>query len=146
MSNLKYLVPVLGLALAALGAPAPASAVEYVKICSAGGDGYFYIPGSPICINAETGTTYDPATGKYTENRFDLAFQGAAIAMAMPTPVIDFGKRFAIAGNVSNYEGNQGLALAGAFKATDGLSFSAAVGIGLNQTAVGSRAGFNFSW
>lgn len=66
--------------------------------------------------------------------------------MAMPTPFIEFGKRFAIAGNFANYETGQALAFAGAIRVNDGLSLSAGAGYGFNKTTVGVRGGFNFSW
>lgn len=40
------------------GRPAPATAaVEYVKVCSLYGAGYYYIPGTDTCLNVRTGET-----------------------------------------------------------------------------------------
>lgn len=58
-------------ALATLGCAAGVStasaAVEYVKVCSAFGTGYFYIPGTDTCLNPNTGQTrqiVEPGTTK----------------------------------------------------------------------------------
>jgi len=46
------------------GRPAPAdAAVEYVKVCSLYGAGYFYIPGTDICYNVRTGETQRATEG-----------------------------------------------------------------------------------
>jgi hypothetical protein len=48
----------LPLTLAATHVPTNASgAVEYVKVCSLYGAGWFYLPGTDTCLNADTGET-----------------------------------------------------------------------------------------
>jgi hypothetical protein len=138
--------------------PAWAQPVEYVKICNAFGTGYFYIPGTATCVNADTGATGNPDTATYgqttlaqrvenLEQMFDNDFaEGSAIAIAMPTPFIQEGHHFAIAGNWGTLEGAHALALAGAVRVTDHLSFSAGVGMGVQRSNVGAKAGFNLSW
>lgn len=44
------LVAVSGASAADLGVRKPAAAVEYVRVCSAHGAGFWYIPGSDVCI------------------------------------------------------------------------------------------------
>lgn len=44
------LVAVSGASAADLGIKKPAAAVEYVRVCSAHGAGFWYIPGSDVCI------------------------------------------------------------------------------------------------
>ena len=44
------LVAVSGASAADLGVKKPAAAVEYVRVCSAHGAGFWYIPGSDVCI------------------------------------------------------------------------------------------------
>lgn len=48
---------VLCLLLAGIGASLAAGPVEYVKVCSAYGAGFFYVPGTDNCTNAANGDT-----------------------------------------------------------------------------------------
>jgi hypothetical protein len=142
------LAAMAGIALTA--GKAIARPVEYVRVCDLYGAGYFYVPGTDVCYNAVTGemrwqTQYGT---KRSLNRVDLAFQGTSVAMAMPTPIIEHGKTFAIAGNFGSYDISHALGLAGAFEVSPGLSFHGgiSVGTGASQQAIGSKVGFNYSW
>ncbi len=160
------------LALIALTAastlPAAAAPVEYVKICDSYGAGYYYIPGTDVCLNANTGVTkQQTSNGLYTGEsemaaRFNDAFEGIAVSAAMPTPYIPAGHRFAIAGNWAQFQGNSGsagvpyggysggganaLGFGAALRINDNLSFNAAGAIGLDRTTWATRVGFNMSW
>ena len=123
---------------------ASAAPVEYVKICSLYGAGYFYVPGTDTCYNAITGETQGPNGVEL--NRTDLAFQGVAEAMAMPTPIIQPGDHFALAGNFAEFETTQAFSLAGAMQFTTQLSFSGGISYGVDQKTFGTRVGFNLSW
>lgn len=125
-----------------------AKAVDYVKVCDLYGAGFFYIPGTQICYNAVTGETrWETSKGAQRSlNRVDLAYQGTAVAMAMPTPVIEYGKTFAIAGNFGQYSSTKAFGLAGAFEVSPGLSFNGGISVGADQQTVGSKVGFNYSW
>jgi hypothetical protein len=137
---------VLGARQAAAG-PVP---VEYVVVCDRYGPGWYYVPGDPdeTCVNALTGETRKEVNGKTVsvENRMDYAFQGAAISLAMPTPVIGDGKTFALAGKLGMYESTKAFGIAAAVEVMDGLSISGGLSFGADQYSVGKRAGFNFSW
>jgi hypothetical protein len=47
----------IGVAVAVAGIDTANAAVDYVKICSTYGAGWFYIPGTDTCINTSTGET-----------------------------------------------------------------------------------------
>jgi hypothetical protein len=139
------ILAVIVASLPAIGAP-----VENVKICSLYGAGFYYIPGTDVCYNAVTGETRWQTTHgtQRSLNRVDLAFQGTSVAMAMPTPMIESGKTFAIAGNFGSYDSSHAFGLAGAFEVGPGLSFHGGISVGAdtNQQSVGSNVGFNYSW
>ena len=136
------------LAVIVAGLPAVGAPVEYVKICSLYGAGFFYVPGTDVCMNAVTGETRWQTSGgtQRSLNRVDLAFQGSVVAMAMPTPVIEYGKTFAVAGNFGQVNSTGAFGLAGAFEVAPGLSFNGGVSVGTEQQTVGSKVGFNYSW
>jgi hypothetical protein len=54
---LKYIIVAAAVAAASAVGGAADAAVEYVKICSTYGAGWFYIPGTDTCINTSTGET-----------------------------------------------------------------------------------------
>ena len=141
-----------------VGTSRPAVAVEYVKICSAAlAPGWFYIPGTDTCVNVDTGATENFTTHavgqtalaarvQELEDQYRNFSESSAIGMAMPTPVIDQGHNFAFAGNWAQFNGANALAVAGAVRVNNNLSFSGGVGLGLTQGNVGTKVGFNFSW
>lgn len=144
---------------------APAQAVEYVKICSAAGPGYFTMPGSYstpgtyLCINPDTGQTKTFESGsdafvgtgqsellsKMNEDAAK-AFEGSAMSMAMPGAIIEPGKNFAIGGNIATFGGESAVGFTAAARVKDGLSLTGGIGFGLGEHTVGGRAGFNMSW
>jgi hypothetical protein len=130
--------------------PTKAEPVEYVKICSAAGEGFYYIPGTETCINPDTGVTKDytgTANGKVGQSAVSAeAFEGAAMSMAMPAPFIESGKNFAIGGNIATFGGQSAVGFTAAARVNDGLSLNGGIGLGLGEHTIGGRAGFNFSW
>ena len=151
---------VVSFGLAGVSRPplAVAKPVEYVKICDVLGAGWVYIPGiTNTCMNLDTGVTENTTTlavgqtalakrVQELEDRFNTAFEGSAIGMAMPTPVIERDQNFALAGNWAQFDGANALAVAGAVRVNNNLSFSGGVGLGLAQGNVGTKVGFNLSW
>ena len=148
--------------------PAWAAPVDYVRVCDAYGADYFYMPGTDICMNANTGTTKQAtAGGTYNGEsemaaRFNDAFEGVAVSAAMPQAYIPPGHRFAIAGNWAQFTGSSGsagfsygaygapsagaLGIGAAMRINDNLTFSAAGAIGLDRSTWATRVGFNMSW
>lgn len=139
-------------AFALLATPTFAEPVEYVRICDAYGAGFYYIPGTETCVNSSTGETRKMTEDGVVYGQTELADQvqqaneGVALSLALPNATVDPGKTFGAAVNVGAYGGEAALGLAGAIKATEGLTLNGAVGIGLGGGNVGGRAGINFSW
>lgn len=148
------------------------SAVEYVKICSVYGAGWYYIPGTDTCMKPETGETRtqtDLGT-KYgqteladrvantessiadLERRFDAAFQdqsdSSAIAAALADPDLVFGEHFGIKFNWGNAsQANAfGVTFAGVIAETEKMRVTLTGGVATTGRNTGGRAGLQFSW
>jgi hypothetical protein len=73
----RSLQAILGIAAFAIITPAPShAAVEYEKVCSLYGAGFFYIPGTDTCANAR----------QILDNQFAIAAARAATGTAMAGP------------------------------------------------------------
>ncbi|MCW5712904.1 MAG: porin [Bauldia sp.] len=149
-----------------LGATAPAAAdsslppVEYLKVCDVYGAGFYYIPGTEICTNPVNGDTRWQAEDDQTIRTWsplvlqlmeqteaaNRAIEAAAVAIAIPTPIILSGDRFALAGNWAQLAGYHAFGLASAFSFGNALSINAGVGVGLQTFALGTRFGLNLNW
>jgi hypothetical protein len=116
----------------AIGWATPSSAVEYVKICSLYGEGYFYIPGSDNCVNANQINASQFAIGR------DLARMetGVALAGSLVTPFLPENTNYAISTHWANFEGKDALGVAGLIRLQGNLMLSGGVAAGLNQGGV----------
>jgi len=101
-------------------------------VCSFQGAGYFYIPGTDVCQNANQIST----------NQFDVArdFQralaGVAMTSALVTPFIPDNARYAIAVHWATYEGLNAVGFAGAARLIGNWSVSAGFALGLDRGSV----------
>ncbi|MGY3125937.1 hypothetical protein ACVWXQ_009874 [Bradyrhizobium sp. S3.14.4] len=94
MSTMSKIAAVVTAGLGAMiAAPSHAAApVEYVKVCSLYGAGFFYIPGTDTCTNANQIAT----------NQFDLAraqtraSTGTAMAASLVAPWLPTGTNYAV--------------------------------------------------
>jgi hypothetical protein len=79
--------------------------------------------------------------------RSDKAFAGVAMAFAMAgTPTVLPNERVAFSFNWGNFQGQNGLALAGAVKLHEHIQLTGGIGYGTNQNLVGGRAGIRVGW
>src|SRR6266699_3400953 len=62
--------------------PVKAASVQYVKICSLYGDGFYYIPGTDICLKIG-GYVRGEYFYNYGANGTNGAFQGGAVASGL---------------------------------------------------------------
>jgi hypothetical protein len=131
--------------------PASAEPVQYVKVCSRYGAGFYYIPGTATCINPKTGVMkQETSHGTVTENSDVLndalkAKEGVALSLAMPTATVTPGHHFGAAFNIGTFDGSTALGVGGAWQANDNVTVNGALGIG-DQGDVGGRGGVNVSW
>ncbi len=135
-----------------LGASPTFAAIEYVRVCSVFGTGWFYIPGTETCYNPDTGETKRNTEFGTISGESEMleqvrdANEGVALSLSLPTATVDPGKTFGASVNFGTFNGESAVGLGGAIQALDGLTFTGAVGFGLNRGTSGGRAGVNFSW
>ncbi len=81
-------------------------------------------------------------------NRRDLdkANEGIAMALAMESPAVPPGARFAVSGGIGHFQSKTAGAAAFTARVSDKASVSAGVGFGFDSGEVGARAGFQFAW
>jgi len=130
-----------GLAISDRGAVA--APVEYVKICNLAGVGYFYIPGTDICQDANQINTTQNALSSFTST----AYQGIAISSSIVAPFMPSNANFAVSGHWATFSGKDALGLGGLMRVNNS-NFFLSGGIGASTTggpAVG-RAGFMMAW
>lgn len=136
-----------------------AARAQAVQVCDLFGAGYFYIPGTATCVNANTGATRTvtatgtiPGVTAQQQQILDNAAQirrnteGIALGLALPTAIVDPGKSFGAALNVGAFDGALAVGVAGAYRPTDGLTLNGALGYGLGEGSLGGKAGVNISW
>jgi len=142
----------MGLVFAANPALADPVAVEYTRVCTIAGQGYFYVPGTDVCLNPMTGKTYQKTEEGVVVGSspmlmsIDRALEGVAIDAALPTAIIEPGKTFAIAGDLATFDAYNAGGFAAAVKLNENLQLNAAVGVGFTGHAGVARIGANFSW
>lgn len=132
----------------------------YLIVCDQYGTGFFFIPGTEVCTNPVNGDTrYQDENDRTVRTWSPLvlqlmaeteaanrAIEAAAVAIAIPTPIILAGDRFALAGNWAQLAGYHAFGLASAFSFGNALSINAGVGVGLETFAIGTRFGLNLNW
>ncbi len=112
---------------------------EYLVTTNAGGD-----------LAAHTFTELGVASARDVARnsaRVDENTEGVSMAIAMggtylPKP----GETIRLSGNWGNFEGSNALAFSGALTIGSGTYFTAGVGIGLEESTVGGRAGVSVGW
>ena len=148
------------------------AAVEYVRVCSLYGAGWYYIPGTDTCMKPETGETRTNTTlgTKYgqtelagrvadteaavadLEQRFDDAFRdqsdASAIAAALADPDLVYGEHFGVKFNWGNAsQANAfGVTFAGVIAETENMRVTLTGGVATTGRNTGGRAGVQFSW
>jgi hypothetical protein len=150
--NLVMKTALSGIGLACLVAPASAQPVEYVRVCDAYGDGYFYIPGAETCTDPRTGVLLTETADGTVRSRsrvraaVDKALERVAVTAALPTARIESGHSVAIAGDVATFEGYEAMGLGFAVRGGDGVQINASAGYGFQEGQVAGRIGLNYSF
>jgi Porin subfamily len=117
-------------ALAALIAtPGRAAPVEYVRVCSLYGAGFFYIPGTDTCTSAY----------QIVQNQFDIAkantraATGTAMAASLVAPWLPTGTNYAVSSHWAAFDGQNAFGTSGLMRISGNLVFSAGFAAGLDQ-------------
>ena len=145
----------------------PSNAVEYVKLCSLFGAGFFYIPGTETCTSA-----YQIVTNQFGIARANTrAATGTAMAASLVAPWLPTGTNYAISNHWAAFDGQNAFGYSGLMRLSGNFVFSAGFAAGLDrgrllslsnrtQTEFGtsvpaqswsdvrglSRAGFMYAW
>jgi hypothetical protein len=105
------------------------AAVEYVRICSLYGAGFFYIPGTDTCTNATQIVTDQFAIARAET----LASTGTAMAAALVNPFLPDGTNYAVSMHWAVFDGQNAVGVAGLVRLVGNLSLSAGVAVGLDH-------------
>jgi hypothetical protein len=150
-----------------LAGPSHAAPIEYVRVCSLYGAGFFYIPGTDTCSYANQITT----------NQFDIAraqtraSTGTAMAASLVAPWLPTGTNYAVSTHWATYDGQHAGGFSGLMRISGNFVFSGGFSLGLDsgslttnstrtQTSFGTsipsqswsdvrglgRAGFMYAW
>src|SRR5262245_50554458 len=160
-------VAAAGLLCAGLVATPADAQVQYVRVCTAYGAAFFYIPGTDTCVNAR----------QIVDNQFAIArastraATGTAMAASLVAPYLPNGTNFAVSNHWAGFDGQHALGFSGLMRPSGHFVFSAGFAVGLDrgrlvsisertQTAFGTsipaetwsevrglgRAGFMYAW
>jgi hypothetical protein len=141
--------------------------VEYVRVCTLYGAGFFYIPGTDTCVQAR----------QIVDNQFAIArlntraATGTAMAASLVAPWLPSGTNYAVSNHWAGFDGQHALGFSGLMRISGNFVFSGGFAAGLDrgklntfsertQTAQGtstpaeswseirmlSRAGFMYAW
>jgi hypothetical protein len=105
------------------------AAVEYVKVCSLYGAGFFYIPGTDTCVNANQIVADQFALAR----ELTRAATGSAMATALVNPWLPDGTNYAISTHWAVFDGQHAVGVAGLVRLYGNLALSAGVAVGLDQ-------------
>jgi Porin subfamily len=121
---------ILAVAAFALITAAPShAAVEYERVCSLYGAGFFYIPGTDTCTSA-----YQTVQDQFAIARaLTRASTGTAMAAALVNPFLPDGTNYAISTHWAVFDGQHSVGLAGLMRLRGNLALSAGVAVGLDQ-------------
>jgi len=134
---------VMAAAIFTVSGDAGAAPVEYVKICQTWGAGYFYIPGTDICQNANAIGQTESALSSQTTS----AYRGVAISSSIVAPFMPSTANYAVSAHWATFSGQNALGLGGLARVSN-TNFFLSGGIGA-ATSGGSpvgRAGFMYAW
>jgi hypothetical protein len=103
--------------------------VEYVKICSLYGAGFFYIPGTDTCTQAQ----------QIVANQFAIArantraATGTAMAASLVAPWLPTGTNYAISSHWAGFDGQHAFGYSGLMRLNGNFVFSAGFAAGLDR-------------
>jgi uncharacterized membrane protein YeiH len=115
--------------LAVLAATPSRAAVEYVRVCDAFGVGFYYIPGTETCQNANQIVANQFAVAR-AQTR---ASTGTAMAAALVNPFLPDGTNFAISAHWATFNGQHAVGIAGLMRIHGNLSLTIGVSVGLDR-------------
>lgn len=125
----RALIAVVIAVAAGLAATPSHAQVEYVRICTLYGAGFFYMPGTDTCLQ----------TNQVVDNQFAIArlntrvATGTAMAASLVAPWLPTGTNFAISNHWAGFEGQHAFGTSGLMRLSGNFVFSAGVAVGLDR-------------
>ena len=122
---------ILAVAAFAMMTPMPSDAapVEYTKICSLYGAGFFYIPGTDTCTSA-----YQIQTNQFDISKAStLAATGTAMSASLVAPWLPTGTNYALSTHWAAFDGENAMGVSGLMRIRGNLVFSAGFAAGLDS-------------
>jgi hypothetical protein len=120
-----------------------AGPVEYVQICPQYASGYFYIPGTSVCQDANQILANQNALSSFSAT----AYQGVAISTAIVAPFMPSNANYAVSVHWGGFEGSNAFGLGGLMRVGNSNFFlSGGLGTGFEGGPAAERAGFMFAW
>jgi Porin subfamily len=126
-----------------IATPSRAQPVDFVKICSLYGAGFFYIPGTDTCTQAQQIVDNQFAIAKAQT----LASTGTAMAASLVAPYLPTGTNFAVSTHWAMFNGENAAGFSGLMRLSGNLVFSAGFAVGLDRgslTTLSSRTQTEF--
>ncbi|HEY5489816.1 MAG TPA: porin [Gemmatimonadaceae bacterium] len=114
---------------AMIATPSHAAPVEFVRICSLYGAGFFFIPGTDTCTSAR----------QIVDNQFAIArlntlsATGTAMAASLVAPWLPTGTNYAISNHWAAFDGQNAAGFSGLMRLSGNLVFSAGFAAGLDR-------------
>lgn len=114
---------------AMIATPSHAAPVEYVKVCSLYGAGFFYLPGTDTCADSR----------QIVQSQYDIAraltrsATGTAMAASLVAPWLPSGTNYAISNHWAGFDGQHAVGASGLMRVSGNLVFSAGFAVGLDQ-------------
>lgn len=106
-----------------------AAPVEYVRICDIFGVGFYYIPGTDTCQNANQIVDNQFAAAKAVTR----ASTATAMAASLVNPFLPDAANFAISTHWAVFNGQHALGIAGLMRLHGNLALTMGVGFGLDR-------------
>jgi porin-like protein len=128
---------------AAITATPSHAQVEFVKVCSLYGAGFFYIPGTDTCTNAQQIVDNQFAIARATT----YAATGTAMAASLVAPYLPTGTNFAVSGHWAAFDGQNAAGISGLMRLSGNFVLSVGFAAGLdrgNLTTLSSRTQTEF--
>jgi hypothetical protein len=126
---IRWIVAVVAGVFAATAATPGQAAVEYVKVCDIYGVGFYYIPGTDTCQNANQIVANQFAIAR-AQTRASTA---TAMAAALVNPFLPDGANFAISAHWAGFNGQHAVGIAGLMRLQGNLSLTIGVAFGLDR-------------
>ena len=105
------------------------AAVEYVRICDLYGVGFYYLPGTDTCTNANQIVADQFAIAR----ALTRAATGTAMAAALVNPFLPDGTNYAVSTHWAIFDGQNSVGVAGLMRLVGNLALTAGVSVGLDR-------------